>query len=74
MGYKNDYTVIVFFVAITPKKWSYVHKIKGFVQFLDSKHPSWIYFNVYERRTGNFLKRFDKDSLIPNHIPIGSNS
>lgn len=68
MQHKNDYTVIAFFEATTPKKWSYVHSINGFTKFLDKKHSSWLYINVYERRTGKFLKRFNKDSIIPNFV------
>ena len=62
---KNDYSVIVFFEnSPKPKKWKYVHKVDGFAQFLNKKHPSWIYFNLYNRRSGGFMQRIHKG----NHV------
>jgi len=57
MGHKNDYTCITYFEHSKPKKWSYVHKLDGFIQFLNSKHKDWKYVNVYERRTRKYLTR-----------------
>ena len=68
MAHKNDYSIVVFFESTTPKKWSYVHRINGFAKFLDSKHSAWKYINVYERRTGKFIKRFNKGAIIPDFI------
>jgi hypothetical protein len=63
---KNDYSVIVFLENETkPKKWEYVHKLNGFSMFLNTSHPTWKYMNVYERRTGKFLKQFRKGNFIP---------
>lgn len=67
MKHKNDYSVIVFLSTGEVKKWSFVHELKGFARFLDQKHPSWIYFNVYNRRTREFLKRYQKGDAIPQH-------
>ena len=68
MSHKNDYTCIAYFPDKTFKKWTYVHGLYGFSQFLNSKHPTWLYFNVYERRTGKFIERFSKGSFIPNFL------
>ena len=68
MAHKNDYSCIAYFPEGSPKKWSYVHGLYGFSQFLDSKHPSWTYFNVYDRRLGTYLRRFYKGSFIPNFL------
>ena len=66
---KNDYSVIVFFEDNTkPKKWTYVHKLNGFSLFLKKKHPNWEYMNVYNRRAGTFMRRFNRDSFIPAFI------
>ncbi|WP_416448489.1 hypothetical protein ACH3PA_07215 [Leeuwenhoekiella sp. A2] len=66
---KNDYSVIVFFENGTkPKKWTYVHKLNGFSLFLRKNHPNWQYMNVYNRRSGGFMRRFQRDSFIPPFI------
>ncbi|MBA4275309.1 MAG: hypothetical protein C0430_00900 [Flavobacterium sp.] len=66
---KNDYSVIVFFEnEPKPKKWNYVHKLNGFSMFLNKEHSSWAYMNVYERRTGKYLKRFHKGNFVPPFI------
>lgn len=66
---KNDYTVIVFFgEGRKPKKWTYVHKLNGFKMFLEKKHSNWRYMNVYNRREGNFMRRFERDAFIPPFI------
>lgn len=66
---KNDYSVIVFLENESkPKKWVYVHKLNGFSMFLDQKHPTWLYMNVYERRTRKYIKRFQKGEFIPPFI------
>jgi hypothetical protein len=65
MEHKNDYSVVAFLENSTPKKWAYVHNLNSFSKFLDTKHSSWKYINVYERRTGKFLKRFNKGNIIP---------
>lgn len=70
MAHKNDYTCIVYFQSGTPKKWSYVHGLYGFSQFLDREHPTWLYINVYERRTGKFCERFHKGTFITNFLPL----
>jgi hypothetical protein len=63
---KNDYTVIVFFEeGSKPKKWQYVHKLNGFAMFLNNSHSGWQYMNIYERRTGKYLRRFIKGNFIP---------
>jgi len=66
---KNDYSVIVFFENESrPKKWEYVHKLNGFSLFLSKKHPTWEYMNVYNRRSGEFMKRLHRGNFIPAFI------
>ncbi|MAX71362.1 MAG: hypothetical protein CMC76_09725 [Flavobacteriaceae bacterium] len=66
---KNDYSVIVFFEnSPKPKKWAYVHKLNGFAMFLDKKHSDWLYMNVYNRRSGQFMKQIKKGTFIPQTL------
>lgn len=68
MAHKNDYSVVVFFEGTPPKKWNYVHNLRGFAKFLDTQHSTWSYMNVYNRREAKFLKRFVKHSDIPDFL------
>ena len=69
MGHKNDYSVVAFFGKESkPKSRSYIHKLQGFVFFLNDKFPNWEYINVYERRTRKYLKRFYKGNSIPDFL------
>ena len=70
MQHKNDYSCIVYFPNDEPKKWAYVHSLYNFSKFLDIKHPSWSYFNVYERRTTGYLKRFYKGNIVPIFLSL----
>lgn len=65
MEHKNDYSIVVFFPSGAPKKWNYVHAIKGIADHLDKDHSDWLYMNVYNRRTRAYLKRFYKGNPIP---------
>jgi hypothetical protein len=65
MGHKNDYTVIAFFPDGSAKKWTYVHTLNGFKFFLSKNHSEWQYMNVYDRRAGAFLKRFERGQFVP---------
>ena len=68
MVHKNDYTVIVFLSNGETKKWTYVHKLDGFVDFLNKEHSGWSYMNVYDRRNRKYLKRFCKGNLVPDFL------
>ena len=68
MGHKNDYSVIVFFQNDKPKKWAFVHKLNGFVEFLNKDHQDWLYMNVYDRKTRKHLKQFHKGDLVPDFL------
>lgn len=70
MPHKNDYTCIVFYKSEVPKKWGFVHSLSKFVSFLNEKHPNWLYLNVYERRTGKYLKRFYPSNIIPYFLSL----
>ena len=68
MAHANDYSVTVFLSTGEAKKWTYVHRLDGFVNFLDNKYSKWLYMNVYDRRTRQYLKRFYKGNLIPDFL------
>jgi hypothetical protein len=59
------YACIVFFETDNPKRWKYVRDLKSFESFLSRDHPSWKYFNVYEKGSKQFLKRFYQGNSIP---------
>lgn len=64
---KNDYSVVVF----TPQKvlkYTYVHNLFNFKNFLNSSFGNWQYMNVYARRSGRFLKRFYNVDFVPPKI------
>jgi len=65
MQHKNDYSVIAFFPDRTVKKWNYVHRLDGFIKFLDKDFEHWLYVNVYDRRTREFLQQIKKGSVPP---------
>src|SRR5205823_4513069 len=48
----------------------YVHKLKGFADFLNQKHKGWTYINVYDRRQSSFLKRFYPNNSIPDFLVL----
>ena len=66
----NDYSVSVFFADVKVKKWGFVHKLSSFKTFLDAKHKGWEYMNVYDRRTGTYLKRFYNLQLPPDFLQV----
>ncbi|AFL97687.1 hypothetical protein [Ornithobacterium rhinotracheale] len=68
MSHKNDYSCIVF-GAFGVFKMQYVHDLHRFSKWLDSsKFRDWKYFNVYDRRTGEYLRRFYNGNYIPRFL------
>lgn len=63
--HNKDYSIIAFFEDQKPKKWQYVHKLNGISIYLNKNHSTWLYFNVYDRRSGQYLKRFKKNDYVP---------
>lgn len=43
-------------------KYTYVHNLLKFQQFLDETYPGWFYFNVFDRRTSQQLTSFTKNN------------
>jgi hypothetical protein len=68
MGHKNDYSVTVFLSTGEVKKWTFVHRLDGFSNFLNKSHSEWLYMNVYDRREKQYLKRFYKGNLVPEFL------
>lgn len=59
------YACFAFFPDGTVKRWKYVTNLKSFSEFLAKSHPSWKYFNVYDKGTKAYLKRFYPGNLVP---------
>ena len=53
-----------------PKRWKYVKDLKSFTAFLSKTHSSWKYFNVYEKGSKNYLKRFYPGNLVPKILGL----
>ena len=64
------YECTTFFPSGFPKKWKYVRDLKSFTQFLSKDHASWKYFNVYEKGTKNYLKRFYPGNVVPKTLGL----
>ncbi len=62
---QKQYSCIVFFENDTPKKWRNVTNFYSFSQFLDRTYNDWLYINVYDRKTKQYVRRFYKGSYIP---------
>jgi hypothetical protein len=68
MKHDNDYSVTAFLSNKKAVKYKFVHKLDGFAIFLNQKHSEWVYMNVYDRHTGEYLKRFYRGNSIPSFI------
>lgn len=69
-GKSKMYACIVFFEDGLPKRWKYVRDLKSFSVFLNKSHSSWKYFNVYEKSTGGYLKRYYPGNLVPKVLGV----
>lgn len=59
MSHKNNYSAVVFFSSVSPKKWTFVHFISKFQKYLNQNHGGWKYANIYSRKTGKFITRIN---------------
>lgn len=64
------YECTAFFPSGFPKKWKYVTNLESFSQFLSRDHGLWKYFNVYEKGTKQYLKRFYPGNAIPKVLGL----
>lgn len=64
---KNDYSIIVFDQQNNQIcKIEYCDNLyKASIWLNNSKYRDWSYFNCYNRRSQNFLKRYHKGQFIP---------
>lgn len=64
--HKNKmYACFAFFPDGNVKRWKYVTNLQSFSEFLSKSHPAWKYFNVYDKGTKAYLKRFYPGNLVP---------
>lgn len=63
---KNDYSVIVFGSRGYLCKLEYVQNLYSLVKWLENsrKYRGWKMMNVYNRRSGEFIKQYKKGSFI----------
>jgi hypothetical protein len=64
------YECTAFFPSGFPKKWKYVTNLESFSLFLSKDHSEWKYFNVYEKGTKQYLKRFYHGNTIPKVLGL----
>jgi hypothetical protein len=62
---RKMYECQVFFPSDYPKKWKYVTDLERFSLFLSRDHVAWKYFNVYEKGSRKYLKRFYPGTTVP---------
>ena len=43
----------------------FVHRLTDYAKYLDRNNVDWYYFNVYNRRNQDFIKRYYHDQEIP---------
>lgn len=64
------YACFAFFPDGSVKKWKYVTNLTSFMLFLTKSHPAWKYFNVYEKGSKQFLKRFYPGNTVPKILGV----
>lgn len=64
------YACFAFFPNGDVKRWKYVTNLESFGKFLSKSHPSWKYFNVYDKGTKQFVKRFYPGNSIPKVLGV----
>lgn len=64
------YACFAFFPDGSVKRWKYVTNLNSFQQFLSKSHPAWKYFNVYEKGSKQFLKRFYPNNPVPKILGL----
>ena len=64
------YACFAFFPDESVKKWKYVTDLQSFASFLNQKHAGWKYFNVYDKETKGYLKRFYPNNSVPKVLPL----
>jgi hypothetical protein len=64
------YECTAFFPSGFPKKWKYVTNLESFSRFLSKDHSEWKYFNVYDKGTKQYLKRFYPGNAIPKVLGL----
>jgi hypothetical protein len=69
--HKNKmYACFAFFPDGSVKRWKYVTDLSSFSQFLAKSHPLWKYFNVYDKGTKSYLKRFYPGNPVPKILAV----
>jgi len=64
------YACFAFFPDGSAKRWKYVTDLASFTQFLNKSHSAWKYFNVYEKGSKLFVKRFYPGNLVPKTLML----
>ena len=61
---RNDYSVTAYCGSRKINSMKYVHNIISYTDWLAKNNLAWSVLNVYERRSGSFIRRFYKNDLL----------
>lgn len=64
------YACFAFFPDGSVKRWKYVTNLTSFMLFLSKSHSTWKYFNVYEKGSKQFAKRFYPGNTVPKVLGL----
>ena len=63
-GKKNDFSVTFFFYKKKVLHLHFVHNTDKAFNWLNAKNIEWSHANIYDRRTGKYLKRVYHASIL----------
>ena len=67
---KNDFRCTAFQGSRQTNFMAYVHSIGTYVDFLSKQNVEWSVINIYNRRSGQFIKRLYKNDPIPKDADL----
>lgn len=63
-GKKNDFSMTFYHFDKKVMHLHFVHNTVKAVQWMDAKNITWGHANIYERRSGKYLKRIYHQSIL----------
>jgi len=57
---KPKFTTIVYFPNAIKKEYPNITNLSKFKIFLNEKYPNWVYFNLYDGHTKDFIEHIKK--------------
>jgi len=63
-GRKNDFSMTFFYFKKKVLNLHFVHNTDKAEEWVNAKNIHWGHANIYDRRTGNFVKRIYHSSIL----------